>query len=348
MKETKKPITIKEGVVFVGVKARGLAGVDTWFSDSYDGDDTPRICIRISGKAIDVYPDSTDDGIQARIAAMKGVSRSAVPFAPASRKDAPRQTADGSPWLSGQESDDLLAKLKAKDVPTKGLKFYSLAPLYQKMYTINNGNSRFRDPTSIFDEEHDPFLVSGGMASLDRSTWRSVKGLAVPDGALIDVWLEEADVRAFSLTPRWRWKFPEGLVAYDVLLNADGDVFEVRTQTKAGEDWETKVYAKDASVAPPNYHGAGQSCASCHSHTGEVVNVPGRIYMRERWGSDGRFSWRPYKDDGTLDARWPINVLSGIRPQARSQQTVVNEFQGDNGGIMQSGTTQPDIRGRRR
>lgn len=144
---------------------------------------------------------------------------------------------DAGPWLPKADQAKLLT-LMPEGVPIgKNLKFYKSEPVYQKMYTMNNGRSKFNDVTPIDDVN--PWRVSGGMHHVDRKEWRNVTGLDLP-GPIV-YWQEDTDVRAFSLVPKWRWQFPTGTVAYDVLLRVkDGKehIFEVRVHEKREEDWD--------------------------------------------------------------------------------------------------------------
>lgn len=279
----------KKIVVFVNVTARYIkAPCVVAFTKTLEG--YPVKCIVVTEVGGELWQETlsasaTDTEIAA---AVKGVSRkTAAPFQPNVQPEA-------------REVDASVAS------HAKGARFYSLKPLYQNMYTMSS--RPYVDYDSIHDPaapEHHPFIVSGGMQGLKG--WRSDKALMIPDGKKVEVWRQYEEVRAFAPTIRYRWKFPAGTVAYDV-LSTDKGVFEVRTQTRADDGWETKVTFKDEDARPDGYAGLQQSCASCHSHTGEIVDVPGRIYRRERWGSDGRFSWRPYKDSGELDYSWPLDM----------------------------------------
>lgn len=229
---------------------------------------------------------------------------------------------ENTPWLTTKQHD-IIKSYWPKNVPwSPTLKFYNLAPRYQNLYTMNNGTFKGRNIDPLHDEFH-PFLVSGGMANIDSSTWRSIKGLDVPKGKKIEVYEELVDVRAFALVPRYAWRFPTGTIAYDSLWRVKDDhwsIFEVRTRTKndqgewEGDTWRPGPKGKNwkitreltANNAPPGYKGATASCNSCHSRTAEIVSVPGRIYLRSRWGSDGVFSWRGFNEQGQLDYRWPI------------------------------------------
>jgi hypothetical protein len=297
-KREQKPIA-----VFVGVEKRAVPGAICLRVDALNGSAKPRIVVGNPDEVGKLFtPAASDEDLRKAVQ-----PTAAAPFDRSSSSPAPA-IADGSPWLSRAETDKVKSTWPESLQWPTNLKLYALTPRYQSMFTMDGGRDRFAVPTTIHDAEgpeHHPFIVSGGMQGL--TGWRSAKGLDVPDGKKIAVWKENTDVRAFSLVPRWRWKFPVGTVAYDV-LSTDAGVFEIRTQTRAEDGWETKVTHRDADKAPAGYTGLNQSCASCHNRAGEIVSVPGRIYLRERWGSDGRFSWRPYLDDAqaSLDYRWPI------------------------------------------
>lgn len=218
---------------------------------------------------------------------------------------------DDGPWLNRADHERIKKTWPAKVDFPKSLKFYDLPRRYQQMYTMGGGTQRFTISRELEDGSLD-FQVSGGMSHIPGHLWSSYKGLAIADGKKIEVWRENTDVRAFSLVPRWRWRFPEGTVAYDALFNADGQAFEIRTMTRlaVGKGWESEIVYKNRAIAPKGFAGAGATCGSCHSQPGNVVDVPGRIYMHTIWGDDGRFSWRPYKDSQgsfpELDRRWPL------------------------------------------
>lgn len=253
-----------------------------------------------AGQTIIAYPDSSGGLYYNWREYESEVSRQATPFA---SRYAGRD--DDGPWLGRAEQDRIKAAWPVGLAFPKDLKFYSLPRRYQRLYTMS---SRPYNDIVPLEDGSLQFVHSGGLAGVDQSEWISRKGLAIPEGSRISVWQEYTDVRAFALTPRWRWQFPAGTVAVDALFNADGKAFEIRTQTKKGDGWMTKVIHKDEDAAPRGYTGLKQSCASCHDYAEAVTNVPGRIYRHVIWGSDGRFSWRPFDESGNLDRRWPIEV----------------------------------------
>lgn len=148
-------------------------------------------------------------------------------------------------------------------------------------------------------------MVSGGMVGL--TGWHSTKYVAIP--GKVKVWKESTEVRAFSKVPRWRWEFPTDTEFFDVLSNDKGEVFEARKAKRLESGWKHEVVFKDESARPKGYAGLNQSCASCHDTAATIHEVPGRIYLRVRWGDDGRFSWRPFNDNGTLDESWPLQKM---------------------------------------
>ncbi len=204
---------------------------------------------------------------------------------------------DGAgPWLPQAEQKKLLAMMP-KGVPIgKNLKFYKLDPVYQHMYTMNGGRSKFNVITPINDM--DPWRVSGGMHQVDKKDWRNITGLDLP-GKIV-YWQEDTDVRAFSLVPKWRWQFPKGTLAYDVLLRVkDGKehIFEVRVQEKMEDGWdEGTTYRPDVSIDKAerntwtwDFSGAGLQ-ASAVSYTAKIDPKAKFVANRKLAIDDGNFT----------------------------------------------------------
>ena len=309
---------VKEGkpyAVFVGVAIRSIPGVVcVRMDDLDDGGNGPRIMVypltargwhaREAGRG--TLPATATDAAIRREA---GLSLPAIPFEKLNAKREARgmPSVDGvdSPWLSGGETAAIKAAWPKGVAFGKNLKFYSLAPRYQNLWTMDGGRFKGWRADPLDEEFRHELVVSGGMASLNASAWKSVKGLDIPEGKKIAVWKEDADVRAFALVPRWRWQFPVGTTAYDVLFSGDS-IFEIRTQTRSESEWETKITYRNKAAAPADYRVTVRACASCHNLASEIVDVPGRIYRHVVWGDDGRFSFRPFMEDGNLDLRWPL------------------------------------------
>ncbi len=198
-----------------------------------------------------------------------------------------------------------------KDAPKypTNIKVYEQSKRYQNLWTQNNGTFHGWRAEPIEDLESREFTLSGGMDDLHQATWRSTKAIALT--GKIQVWRESTDVKAFSLVPRWRWRFPVATRTFDVLSNQDGAIFEIRSREKGTEGgWRSEVVWSDEKLAPKGFSGTkGKACITCHRTAGDVLNVPGRIYMRERWGSDQTFSFRPYDESGNLIPGLPLEVL---------------------------------------
>jgi hypothetical protein len=296
----------KPFVVFVGIAPRDVKGCVTVGVASFNGSAKQRIvvCPNVNEPDANYYAVNDDAAIR-QVAGLEA-SVSASPFSESSSRERSQAgiADDNAPWLSRAESDAVKAMWPASVAFPPNLKFYALAPKYQNLYTMDNGRFKGRDIHDL-GPEHE-FFVSGGMERINAGLWRSVKGLDIPAGKKIKVWQEDTDVRAFALVPRYRWLFPVGTVAFDC-LTTDRGVFEIRTQTKTDKGWQAKVIHKEPKSFPQGYNGEiGRSCASCHDRAESIVSVPGRIYLTSVWGSDERFSWRPFNEQGQLDRRWPI------------------------------------------
>lgn len=203
------------------------------------------------------------------------------------------------PWL---DASGLKAAWPTQLKFPRGLRVYELDKVYQNLWTQNNGTYHGWRAEPIDDLESKEFTVSGGFDTIPQQTWRSTKAIVLP--GKIDVWRELTDVSAFSLVPRWRWRFPVSTQTFDVLSNQDGAIFEIRSRTKSEDGWDSKVVWSDEKLAPNGFQGTkGKACITCHQTAGDIFGVPGRIYRRERWGSDTVFSFRPFTENGQLDAR---------------------------------------------
>jgi len=164
-----------------------------------------------------------------------GGSQKAPFFDPAAAIADGDQDARG-PWLS-KVDQDYIRKLWPAGVPSgAGLKFYDLPQKYQSRIFLNGRPNRTILP--VVNEDH-PWHVSGGMHHIPRDQWRSVKGLDLPGP--ITIWESSEDAGAPGPVNKLRWQFPEGTIAYDVLLRRkDGKewVFEVRVHEKEKEGWD--------------------------------------------------------------------------------------------------------------
>ena len=85
---------------------------------------------------------------------------------------------DEGPWLPKAEQRQLLDLMPSGVPVSKNLKFYKSDPVYQNMYTMNGGRSKFNVITPVTDV--DPWRVSGGMHHVGQKDWRNVTGLDLP------------------------------------------------------------------------------------------------------------------------------------------------------------------------
>ena len=195
-----------------------------------------------------------------------------------------------SQWLSDEESNKIKTMLQEKGVPVSTtLKFYKLDSMYQNMYTMNNGRSRFNAITPWNGDKF--WMKSGGFAHISNSHWRNVTGLDLKGGK-IRYWQEYTDVRAYSLVPRHRWEFPIGTLAYDVLIRVkdgkDTHMFEARIREKREKDWSAgDAYRPDIQVSdslePDKYKWEYQS--SYYDFTPELKAIA-YVYELPTFGKD--------------------------------------------------------------
>jgi hypothetical protein len=156
-----------------------------------------------------------------------------------------------SPWAT-KEDQEWIRKHMPKGVPlSERAKVFRLPQVYQSLIVLNN---RPTNTVEAVSGQVDPWRVSGGMHLADPKDWRNVTLLDLPDGGKIKMWLEQTDAGALYPVPKWRWAFPKGTLAYDVLLRTKNPlhrVFEVRISERGDKTWETgRVFRPD--VEPPD------------------------------------------------------------------------------------------------
>ena len=272
-----------------------------------------------------------------------------------------------APWLPEAEQQKLKAMLPEGVPFSDTAKFYKLPQVFQAMDAVGAQGEVPRTRLLFVDNdvvEH-PWKVSGGMHFVDTRHWRNATALDLGDKK-IETWHEQVDAGAPVRTWKRFWKFPEGALAYDVLIRKwpldEERVFEVRIHERLKDGWgnartfrpdvpavgekkpwtwefnptlvfanltESRVNIKaraevthvepilraakfvdrkevlndDGYLIPPDYAGAGASCAACHSK-----NLVGQRtgYGTSIRGGDGRFTWHPWDTNGNLDRRWPL------------------------------------------
>lgn len=194
-------------------------------------------------------------------------------------------------WVDHPE---LIKELKSRGVPVSStIKFYKLKNVYQNMYTMNNGRSRHNDITP--QQQIDPWISSGGMHHIDRSLWRNITALDLGKTGKIKYWKEDVDVSAFALVPMHRWSYPEGALAYDILINSKtGKVFEVRIQRKESTRWDDgEIYRPEIDLKNEtkqgyswnfdnNYYVDNPLAARGYTYTVKTINPSAKLIVVPR------------------------------------------------------------------
>jgi hypothetical protein len=140
------------------------------------------------------------------------------------------------PWLPQKEQMRLRSLLPFGVPVSQNLMFYKLPQKYQQLDQMYNTPRNILLPA--LNEEH-PWMVSGGMHFATKGQdWDNATAFDIPENEKIEVWSELTYAGAPNLVPKTRWKFPDGTLAYDVLLNKRGKVFEVRVHEKVNGEWD--------------------------------------------------------------------------------------------------------------
>lgn len=279
-------------VVFVGVQSRALAGADTYHTDTglFRGDDRQRIFIRVGGKEADVYPDSSDAALLAKIDEMRGVSRTADPFGKESRA-----SGKSRPGELVQRDDDGTGRGPwPKSLPfPENMRRYRPAKVTQS--TFNKGTIEAVSRTST--EPH--WQVPGGM--LGVKGWRSDL-YKTHNAVTTREWVNVEHSQDTRNPGSFLWrdlfgvlhntsgqdelantrKYPAGAAFMDVLSNAKGEVFEIRVREKNptgptskhdGTLWESYIMYQNKKARPTGYNGLQQKCIECHNYLTNVQGV---------------------------------------------------------------------------
>lgn len=226
-------------VCFVGSAPRDIAGMIVCQREAWDDQDEFIVVAVADGKGwlkelARLPAGATDDHI--RRVARQVQPQMADPFDLEWAPGAGRPTADDKsqrgPWLPDAEQKAILAMFP-KGVPvSRNLRFYRLPQRAQSLYFLD-GSPR-RDIVPATEDSGSPWSASGGLHAAPKSEWRNVTALDIPDGAKISLWEELVEAGAPGPVQKWFWKFPAGVLAYDVLIRRGNPehVFEVRVQEK--------------------------------------------------------------------------------------------------------------------
>lgn len=144
------------------------------------------------------------------------------------------------------------------------------------------------NPNRVF-----PYAKPGGLHAAQG--WRSLVGIALPEGQPVRTWQEYYGVFP---RPYVRWKFPVGTVVADLLVNeANGQPFELRTLRKTESGWVGRTPWQDDHL-PHGYQRTDRKCVECHKDAGDAH----RYGLGVR-GNDFIFSWTPFREGSVLIRR---------------------------------------------
>ncbi len=197
-----------------------------------------------------------------RTLALALVTLAALASAPRAQgpADPPRKLND--PYLPALDQARLRSLWGYTDVPfPDGLRFYDLPQVYQHTVILND--KPYHSATSIGAAEDNvntrfPWDGPGGLHDSPKHQWRKASALFVPGE--IEVWRAAythsitGKLLATAAQPliRWRWSYPPGTIAADMLLRTDRGrewPFEIRIREKGPDGWDDGVAYRPFTAA---------------------------------------------------------------------------------------------------
>jgi hypothetical protein len=228
----------------------------------------------------------TGPDIEAEIAKHmpREVSRQAIPFDRSSSSPEGEPTArpdDSGTYLAVSEQNKLL-QLWPKHIPIPdGLAFYKPTRKVQRSAVTDmpqEGRMNVLTVGWLDRRSQPPYDVPGGLKDVQRNQWSAFP--AVTRGVWVD-YFNQIDQFRGAFGGRLRRidrVFQPGTTFYDLLLNAQGEVFELRAMEYEGRVPTPMVLFADASKAPRGYHRIGsKDCLSCHADAGSVAYASGNV-----------------------------------------------------------------------
>lgn len=154
-----------------------------------------------------------------------------------------------APWLPEEEQAKVRGMLPDGVPFSDTARVYKLPQVFQSRFSYD-----FVEPVlkiiAVDDKktEH-PWKVSGGMHFVPTDQWRNITALDL-GGKKIVTWREPQDAAAGVLVDKRIWKFPEGAIAYDILVRrwplGEERVFEVRIHERLKDGWgNAQTYRPD-------------------------------------------------------------------------------------------------------
>jgi len=184
----------------------------------------------------------------------------------------------------------------------------SLFPVYQiggyKVFPVGyNPSAPGTDPHGT-PANHFPWLHPGGSPDgADESQFWSVKELKLPSPIVVRRSVMETPDWYTAMSDRgYSWTYPVGTVATLKFFDKELGEFSHHISTKVREGngidcWEGEEILLTKRV--PVWYNSPDNCTDCHQDVGRHARSlePKRhnYYFWNR-GSDGRFSWHPFKD----------------------------------------------------
>ena len=146
---------------------------------------------------------------------------------------------------------------------------------------------------------HAPWLTPGGVPEAVKIT--SIKELELPANTRIKVQITNGRLPENYLASNklYSWTFPVGTVARIRLFTA-GQEFARHISTKVREGQGIDCWDGEEEVVGvlPDWYVSPSNCTDCHKDIGKharVLRPNEQNYYNWLRGSDGRFSWHPFK-----------------------------------------------------
>ncbi len=236
------------------------------------------------------------------------------------------QIADASRWLSREEQQRLRKLWPSKVAFPEGFRFYE--PTQYSQYLAVSDNVEViipfhRDQDQAFSNDRPAlnpnrhvaeWTAPGGLVGVPRSEWRSFTGVSFPAGSVVASFQGRVAVPTAprGSLPKEQWEWPDGTIFGDMLVNAQGEVFELRMREKISADqWDSLTPYKNKLARPDGYTGAGKKCAECH----DKPSPDGDQYFINLRKQDTAFSLSPLRE-GTVEldyANFPIERRTARR-----------------------------------
>jgi hypothetical protein len=197
----------------------------------------------------------------------------------------------------------LLRRLWPQSIPMpQGMQAYT--PTQYGQRSVNNDNAPLltaqhvtkddyfaNAPPVVNPNRQFPYVKPGGLHA--ASGFRSLLGVAIPEGKAVRVW--QSYYQTAAPRPFVHWEFPTGTVFADLLVNTEtGKPFELRLLRKTADGWKASAPWQDDQL-PSGYTVADRKCITCHRDAGDHTK-----YGLGLRGGDFIYSWQPFREGTVL------------------------------------------------